>query len=334
MGSDRIYFATEGVVFHTSNRGSREQTKQVSDDLEKWADRVAQVRIRRLYRCAVLGIYDEEALQQVGAALYARCVDIAAVADAFSWGKVPCPKCDGKVERRIDPLYRLEGHGAQSSWFRCSACDVRLLWDDCRKTLREHPRCFTCGGFLAGTTMLRCDCGKEWSRAAYQRSVGRRVRLPCPACHALVRRPVVRKDESSTSQGLKLRCPECDGMALHEGGEIRCDSCGFRRRWRDFRRALKGRDEGLECPNCGHAFTWQKWRKSAQPLRTGNPQPARDFVQSWPNCRTPQGQMIQIDSLLQKLHGQGPLAPLFIEGDEASIRTLLDELASQEGPSR
>lgn len=52
----------------------------------KWADRLAQVRIRRLYRSVVLGIYDEEALQEVGSALHARCVNIAAVADAFSRG--------------------------------------------------------------------------------------------------------------------------------------------------------------------------------------------------------------------------------------------------------
>ena len=298
----------------------------------KWADRLAQVEIRRLYRSAVVGIYDEEALQEVGTALFARCLDIAAVADAFSRGSVPCPKCDRKVQRRIDPLYRLEGHGDQSSWFRCSACGIRLLWSNCRKTLREHPRCFACGGFLAGRNILRCNCGKEWSRAPYHRSVGRRVRLPCPACHSLVRRPEARKDGSSASPGSEtVSCPECDGMAVHEGGEIRCDSCGFRRRWGDFRRGLKRRDERLECPSCRYAFTWQKWRKSAQSLATGNPQPARDFVQSWPRCRTPRGQMIQIDSLLQKLHGQGPLAPLFIEGDEASIRTLLDELASQEG---
>ena len=38
---------------------------------------------------------------------------------------------------------------------------------------------------------------------------------------------------------------------------------------------------------------------------------------------------MKIDFLLQTLHGQGPLAPLFIEGDEDSIRRLLDELASQ-----
>ncbi|MDE3258469.1 MAG: hypothetical protein OYM47_11590 [Gemmatimonadota bacterium] len=39
--------------------------------------------------------------------------------------------------------------------------------------------------------------------------------------------------------------------------------------------------------------------------------------------------MLQIDLLLQTLHGRGPLAPLFIEGDERRIRALLDELASQ-----
>ena len=39
--------------------------------------------------------------------------------------------------------------------------------------------------------------------------------------------------------------------------------------------------------------------------------------------------MMAIDLLLQTLHGRGPLAPLFIEGDELSIRSLLDELASQ-----
>jgi hypothetical protein len=35
-----------------------------------------------------------------------------------------------------------------------------------------------------------------------------------------------------------------------------------------------------------------------------------------------------IDFLLQTLHGQGPLAPMYIVGDEQSIRRLLDELAT------
>jgi hypothetical protein len=39
--------------------------------------------------------------------------------------------------------------------------------------------------------------------------------------------------------------------------------------------------------------------------------------------------MIQIDRLLQVLHGRGALAPLFIVGDAHNIRQMLDEFASQ-----
>lgn len=38
--------------------------------------------------------------------------------------------------------------------------------------------------------------------------------------------------------------------------------------------------------------------------------------------------MMYIDVLIQALHGQGALAPVFIEGTRASIRHLLDELAA------
>jgi hypothetical protein len=64
-------------------------------------------------------------------------------------------------------------------------------------------------------------------------------------------------------------------------------------------------------------------------LRTGNPKPAREFVEQWPKCHTPPARMIQIDRLLQSLHGRGALAPLFIDGDARSIRQMLDEFASQ-----
>ena len=58
-----------------------------------WTPRIKPIKIRRLYRSARLGIYDNEALQEVGSELYARCSDIAAVADAHRYGKVPCPEC-------------------------------------------------------------------------------------------------------------------------------------------------------------------------------------------------------------------------------------------------
>jgi len=39
--------------------------------------------------------------------------------------------------------------------------------------------------------------------------------------------------------------------------------------------------------------------------------------------------MLQVDFLVQALHGRGALAGVFIEGTDQSIRQLLDELASQ-----
>ena len=116
---------------------------------------------------------------------------------------------------------------------------------------------------------------------------------------------------------------------MHTTGYLHCTACGYKRRWRDYRKSLKKRDETLQCKACGHTFRWQAWRKSARSLRTGNPQPAREFVNKWPKCRTPQARMIQIDTLLQALHGRGALAPLFLDGNEERIRQMLDELAAQ-----
>ncbi len=127
----------------------------------------------------------------------------------------------------------------------------------------------------------------------------------------------------------ELYCPKCNEVALHTKGHIHCTACGYKRRWRAYRKSLKKRDEKLQCTACRHTFTWQAWRKSARSLRTGNPQPAREFADKWPKCRTPQERMMQIDSLLQALHGRGALAPLFLDGNEASIRQMLDEFATQ-----
>lgn len=298
----------------------------------EWARRVRQVQIRRLYRSARLGIYDEEMLEEVGSGLYARCADIAAVADAYRYGKVPCPGCGETVQRKVDAMFGLEGHGAGNDWFACPGCDGRLLWQDCRAAMRQTPRCFDCLEPLAGTKVLRCSCGKKWDRKAYQRSVGVRVLLPCTHCDAVIRKPKFDKSPPKTAHrpsSYDVPCPKCDATAQHTGGYIQCGGCGYKRRWRDYRRGLKRRDEKLTCKGCGHAFKWQAWRKEAGDLTTGNPQVARDFVAAWPRCRTAKARMMLIDGLLQTLHGRGPLAPYFIEGDEAGVRRLLDQLAVQ-----
>ena len=414
-----------------------------------WAPRVNPTKIRRLYRTARLGIYDDDLLQSVGWELYARCADIAMVADVFPEGRVPCPLCRTKVKRQINALFRKSVGNPHDSWFHCPHCAKRLLWQDCRDALRETPRCFDCGSVLQEKDArlqtapteeravgalsnkergvgalskrayrahheLHCACGKTWTWETYRRSIRTRVRLPCPHCHCVIRRPDAavarkearfqsaptgeRKDASGQSAPIRerkaargqrtptgerkdargqstpigerkgargqstpigerkearlqsapigerkkargqstptggideLRCPKCDEVARHTTGYLHCTACGYKRRWRDYRKSLKKRDETLQCKACGHTFGWQAWRKSARSLRTGNPQPAREFVNKWPKCRTPQARMIQIDTLLQALHGRGALAPLFLDGNEERIRQMLDELAAQ-----
>ncbi len=298
-----------------------------------WSRRVKPAKIRRLYRSARLGIYDDDSLQDVGLELYARCADIAAVADAYRSGRVPCPKCGTKVQRKINAMFGLGGqHGSRNNWFHCPHCSKRLIWTDCRRALRDNPRCFDCHTLLKDADELSCRCGKAWDRKSYRRSVSTRVRLPCPSCETTIRKPTFSATQRSAGTRIfdrELECPKCQGSAQHVPGYIQCNTCGYNRRWRDYRKGLKKRDEMLDCTACGNRFRWQAWRKGASSLRTGNPLPARDFVKQWPKCRTPQTRMMQIDFLLQTLHGRGPLAPLFIEGDEQSICHLLDEIATQ-----
>ena len=140
-----------------------------------WAPRVKPIKIRRLYRYARLGIYDDTLLHDVGSELYARCMDIATVADVYREGRVPCPKCQTKVRRRIDPLFSSGEGGTHEHWFRCPHCAERLLWRDCRQALRNVPRCFDCRAVLQREVVLRCACGKTWSQEAYRQSVRTRV---------------------------------------------------------------------------------------------------------------------------------------------------------------
>ena len=314
-----------------------------------WSPRVKMLKIRRLYRSIRLGVYDDAALKDVGSELYDRCADIVAVAGAFRDGLVPCPQCKVKVQRRINVRYYggplLPPDTDQQStnfrnrhlkaWFHCPHCAKRLIWSELRKALRKKPRCFDCLSRLKGSDVLRCGCGRTWTLQAYRRSVGARVRLPCPNCNTIVRKPATTDSgqiDSKTSEpksaNQEFQCPKCKGSAFHVGSLVKCTQCDWERRWRAFLKEQKRRDEQLECPDCKHSFKWQTWRKDAGPLITGNPYPAQDFVTRWRQCRTPQERMMLIDFLLQTLHGQGPLAPMYIVGDEQSIRRLLDELST------
>ena len=170
----------------------------------------------------------------------------------------------------------------------------------------------------------------------YHRSVARRLRLPCPGCGASIRRPEAAareqrgraKTQSQCNPAPAIPCPKCQGKTKREAAYIQCTQCSWRRQWKSFRKEQKRQDEKLSCPSCDCEFSWQAWKKQvgALMLGTGNAWPAQAFLDAWPQCRTPESQMMQIDLLIQAIHGQGAMAGIFIEGDQQSVRQLLDEI--------
>jgi len=318
---------------------AREPTDQAQPP---WAARVSQGQIRRLYNLLASDIYDDELLLEVGWGLHARCRDVMTVVNAVR-GEVPCPECGESVYRSKYEYYaRLNERPPSAQHLACAACRAQITWQGCRDALHDHPLCFACRSRLKWDyreDQLACTtCGKTWSWQQYRASVSRRKWLPCPRCSALVRRP--ERVRHATQGPLSTRgicvteaiaCPRCENPARHTEGKIRCSHCGYEQKWAIYRKRMKRRVERLKCAACGHEFTWSAWRRRYQalPIFTGNPAPVEEFLGRWPGCTTPQQQLIQIDALLHALHGQGAIAPLFVEGSAESVMVLLNELAQQ-----
>ena len=85
--------------------------------LPKWAQRVAKSKIKQLYELDAKGIYDEDLLDEVGYALYARCQSFIEACRATS-GEVHCPVC------RMIILHNLD----KESLLKCPDCDWQLTW--------------------------------------------------------------------------------------------------------------------------------------------------------------------------------------------------------------
>jgi hypothetical protein len=64
-----------------------------------WAPRVSPGAIRRLYRTDALGLVDEEQIDEVGYALYARCRSIVRATAAHA-GRITCPRCERVIRAR------------------------------------------------------------------------------------------------------------------------------------------------------------------------------------------------------------------------------------------
>ena len=85
----------------------------------RWAPKVSQAKIRRLYEIDAQGIIDLVQIDEVGWALWERCDSILTVTAAHN-GHVLCPTCGTLIER-------------QNPWsadeiVKCAECGWHVLW--------------------------------------------------------------------------------------------------------------------------------------------------------------------------------------------------------------
>ncbi|MGH2352695.1 MAG: hypothetical protein ACRDI2_17840 [Chloroflexota bacterium] len=105
-------------------------TDQGFIDEIRWAPRVNPSAIRRLYETDALGIVDEEQIDAVGYALYARCQSILRVTEA-QHGRVTCPRCEHVINRGA------RDWAQRDQLVCCEHCGWRVRWRDYLKTYQH-----------------------------------------------------------------------------------------------------------------------------------------------------------------------------------------------------
>lgn len=90
-----------------------------TDEKIRWAPRVAQSKIRRLYETDAQGIIDDEQIDEVGWALWSRCDSILTATTAHN-GRVRCPSCETIIER--------QNPGTADEQVTCPTCGWSISW--------------------------------------------------------------------------------------------------------------------------------------------------------------------------------------------------------------
>ncbi len=94
----------------------------MTEPLIRWAPRVSQQAIRGLYRTDATGIVDDDQIDAVGIALYARCDSILKVTEAYR-GRIACGRCDNVI------VIEDGAHWAnRAKPFACPACGWAATW--------------------------------------------------------------------------------------------------------------------------------------------------------------------------------------------------------------
>lgn len=95
----------------------------------RWAPKVPQQKIRRLYQTEAKGIIDDELIDDVGWVLWERCDSILTVTEAH-YGRVRCPSCETIIERQ-DPW-------SDNEIVRCEQCGWQIKWANYHHTYRHQ----------------------------------------------------------------------------------------------------------------------------------------------------------------------------------------------------
>ena len=95
--------------------------------LPEWAPRVPQAKIRQLYERDAQGILDDELIDEVAYAFYARCENILTVTRA-EHGWVKCPCCGAMIRRR----------GGKTRVIKCQGCGWQLTWAEYLATYQHR----------------------------------------------------------------------------------------------------------------------------------------------------------------------------------------------------
>jgi hypothetical protein len=93
----------------------------------RWAPKVPQWQIRRLYETDAQGIIDDDLIDKVGWGLWDRCDSILTVTAAH-YGHVRCPSCDTVIER--------QHRGATDELITCPTCGWSIPWATYHRTYR------------------------------------------------------------------------------------------------------------------------------------------------------------------------------------------------------
>jgi hypothetical protein len=91
--------------------------------LPVWATRLRKIQIERFYQSCGRGLLDEELIDEVGFALYSRCISMLQVREAML-GTPPCPGCGAPAQLYEDPV----------PFARCAKCGWVCPWDLYQKT--------------------------------------------------------------------------------------------------------------------------------------------------------------------------------------------------------